>query len=48
MFTKEVLEAEFKFPFGDGAVRLVGVASEKARRFQHKVIGTEHLLLGCA
>ena len=46
MFTKEVLEIQFEFPFGDGAVNLVKAADEEARRFKHNYLGTEHLLLG--
>ncbi len=46
MFRKEVLEAQFEFPFGDGSVNLVNTAEEEARKFRHNYLGTEHLLLG--
>lgn len=41
MFTREVLEAQFKFPFGDSTVRLVEAARTEATRFDHNYIGTE-------
>lgn len=46
MLSKEQLEVEYRFPFGDSAISVLQTAEEEARRLQHHFIGTEHLLLG--
>lgn len=46
MRSKEQLEGEYKFPFGDPVMQVLQTAEKEARRLRHPSIGTEHLLLG--